>query len=132
MTLVDTSVWIETFRGRDPLDLESEVDFDEVVTCLPVIQEVLQGFRDEAAFRRAEEAMFSLPRVESPMTEEVYRAAVDLYRTGRRTGHTIRSSVDCLIAACALENDLEILHRDRDYAAIARFTRLRQREVGRP
>jgi predicted nucleic acid-binding protein len=132
MTLVDTSIWIEMFRRRDPLDLEAEVDFDELVTCLPVIQEVLQGFRDEAAYRRAEEAMLSLPRVESPMTEQVYRAAVDLYRTGRRTGHTIRSSVDCLIAACALANDLEVLHQDRDYAAIARFSRLRQREIGGP
>lgn len=129
MILVDTSVWIETFRREDPLDLESLVDFDEIVTCLPVIQEVLQGFREEAAFRRAEEAMFSLPIVESPVTEHVYRAAVDLYRTGRATGVTIRSSVDCLVAVCALRHDLEVLHRDRDYAQIARFARLRQREV---
>jgi len=41
MTLVDTSVWIDVFRKRDPLDLEDLVDMDEVVTCLPVLQEVL-------------------------------------------------------------------------------------------
>jgi predicted nucleic acid-binding protein len=127
--LVDTSVWIETFRRRDPLDLEAEVAFEDVVTCLPVVQEVLQGFRDEPAFRKAEEAMFSLPMVESPLTAEVYRQAIDLYRTGQSTGVTIRSSVDCLIAACALRNDLTILHRDRDFSHIAGFSRLRHREV---
>ena len=47
MILVDTSVWIETFRSRRPLDLQAVVDFDDIATCLPVIQEVLQGFRDE-------------------------------------------------------------------------------------
>lgn len=129
MILVDTSVWIETFRRRTPLDLESVVDFDEIVTCLPVIQEVLQGFRSEAAFRTASESMFHLPLVESPMRDEVFRSAIDIYRTGRSTGSTVRSSTDCLIAACALKNDLEVLHRDRDFAAIAGFTRLRQRRI---
>ena len=61
MVLVDTSVWIEVFRkgGRAPVD--SFLDLDEVVTCLPVIQEVLQGFRDQQAFRIAREAMHALP-----------------------------------------------------------------------
>lgn len=42
MTLVDTSVWIEVFRRQDPLDIEAVVPFDEVVTCLPVVQEGCQ------------------------------------------------------------------------------------------
>ena len=41
-----------------------------------------------------------------------------LYRSARRVGLTVRSSVDCLVAACALRHDLEVLHRDRDYAAL--------------
>ena len=44
MILVDTSVWVEFFRESSALDLEATVDFDEVVTCLPVVQEVIQGF----------------------------------------------------------------------------------------
>jgi predicted nucleic acid-binding protein len=97
------------------------------VTCLPVIQEVLQGFRDERAYRQAREAMLSLPIVESPLEEEVFTNAVDLYRMARRAGVTVRSSVDCLIAACAIRHDVEVLHRDRDYAAIAGVSALRQR-----
>jgi len=128
MTLVDTSVWIEVFRARRPLDLEALVPFDEVVTCLPVIQEVLQGFRDEQAFRRARDAMLALPIVEAPLGADVFGEAVALYRLARRAGITVRSSVDCLIAACAVRNDLDLLHRDRDFAALARVASLRVRE----
>lgn len=102
--------------------------FDEVVTCLPVFQEVLQGFREEAAFRMAREAMTALPMVESPVTLEVIEQAVDLFRRARRAGRTIRSSVDCLIAACAIRHDVEVLHRDRDFAALATISSLRARQ----
>lgn len=127
MILVDTSVWIEVFRAQRALDLEGVVEFDEIVTCLPVIQEVLQGFRDERAYRRSREAMFALPIVESPLAEGVFSDAIALYRSARRNGLTVRSSVDCLIAACALRHDLEVLHRNRDYDALARVSPLRHR-----
>jgi len=61
--LLDTSVWIDVFRKNKPFDLAKIGGLDEVVTCLPVVQEVLQGFRDEAAFRVAKEAMLALPCV---------------------------------------------------------------------
>ena len=127
MILVDTSVWIEVFRARRPLDLEAIVDFDDVATCLPIVQEVLQGFREQEAYRRAREAMLSLPTVESPLSSEVFLDAVDLFRSGRRAGMTVRSSVDCLIAACAIRHNLEVLHRDRDFAVISQISTLRQR-----
>ena len=129
MILVDTSVWIDFFRRSHPLDLAVLADFDDVVTCLPVILEVLQGFANEAAFRTAREAMLALPRVESPLSEPVVLEAVALYRSARRLGLTVRSSVDCLVAACALRHDLEVLHRDRDYTALAQASPLRQRTV---
>lgn len=127
MILVDTSVWIEVFRARQPLDLESLVPLEEVATCLPVIQEILQGIRDQRPFRTARDALFSMPVVESPMRTEVILDAVSLYRTARATGKTVRSSVDCLIAACAIRNDLEVLHRDRDFDVIASVSSLQQR-----
>lgn len=129
MILVDSSVWIATFRARDPFDLDGELEFDEIVTCLPVVQEVLQGFRDEREFRHARDAMFALPIVESPLSADVFSLAVDLYRSARRTGLTVRSWVDCLIAACAIRNDLEVLHVDRDYRVIAQVSPLRHRAL---
>ena len=127
--LIDTSVWIEVFRRSRPLDLESVISIDDAVTCLPVVQEVLQGFRDESAFRVAREAMLNLPIVESPLDVDVFEEAVALYRTARSGGWTVRSSVDCLIAACALRHDLVVVHHDRDYEAIAKISRLKQRHL---
>ncbi|MBM4383884.1 MAG: PIN domain-containing protein [Deltaproteobacteria bacterium] len=129
MILVDTSVWVDVFRRFRPLDLDAVIDIGEVVTCLPVIQEVLQGFRDERAFRTARESMLALPCIESPVRESVVLEAVGLYRSARRSGLTIRSSTDCLIAACAIRHDLEVLHRDRDFSAIAQVAPLRHRSV---
>ena len=127
MILVDTSVWIGVFRARRPLDLEASVDLDDVATCLPIVQEVLQGFREENAYRRARDAMLSFPIVESPLGSDVFLDAVGLYRAARRGGRTIRSSVDCLIAACAIRHDLEVLHRDRDFAVLSQVSALRER-----
>ncbi len=129
MVLVDTSIWIEVFKKPPGLDLNALVELDEVVTCLPVAQEVLQGFRDEKAFQIAREAILSFPIVETPMTESLFLEAAGLYRTARRRGLTIRSSVDCLIAVCALRNDLEVLHNDRDFTALSEVSTLRQRPL---
>jgi len=131
VVLVDTSAWIEVFRRPSRLALESVVDFDDIVTCLPVVQEVLQGFTTEPAFRTARSAMLALPIVESPLGTEVFEEAVDLYRRARRAGLTIRSGVDCLIAACAIRHDLTVLHDDRDYGAIAKVSALQQRQIPR-
>lgn len=97
--------------------------------CLPILQEVLQGFRDERAFRIARQAMLALPIVESPLEAAVFEEAVSLYRLARRTGVTVRSSVDCLIAVCAIRNDLTLLHHDRDFDQLARIAPLRSRDV---
>jgi len=92
-----------------------------------VVQEILQGFREEDAYRTARDAMLAFPIVESPLGSDVYLEAIGLYRAARRSGRTVRSSVDCLIAACALRHDLEVLHRDRDFGVLAQISPLRER-----
>ena len=132
MVLVDTSVWIDVFRKPARLRLEDHLDFDEVVTCLPVIQEVLQGFDREADFRRAREAMWALPIVESPLRPALVDDAVDLYRRARRAGLTVRSGIDCLIAACALRHNLAVVHVERDFTNLARVSQLDATDLNRP
>jgi predicted nucleic acid-binding protein len=127
--LVDTSAWIEVFRKPSRVDVTRLLDLDEVVTCLPVIQEVLQGFGDESAFRTAREAMQSLPVVESPLGADAFEEAVALYRSARRAGLAVRSGVDCLIATCALRHGLTVVHVDRDFDLIARVAPLKQRRL---
>ena len=129
MVLVDTSVWVEVFRRPSRLSLGVVADIEEVVTCLPVVQEVLQGFRDERAFRTAREAMWAFPIVESPLSSEIFEEAVRLYRAARRAGLTVRSGVDCLIAACAVRHGLTVAHHDRDFESIAEICPLQTREV---
>lgn len=128
--LVDTSAWIEVFRRRARLTLDEIVgDRDRVVTCLPIIQEVLQGFDDERAFRVAHTAMYALPCVDSPLTSGTIDTAVDLYRRARRAGVTVRSSVDCLVAACASRHHLTVIHRDRDFTALAKLAPFGQVDI---
>jgi predicted nucleic acid-binding protein len=128
--LVDTSAWIELFARPPRVELADVAsDPDDIVTCAPVIQEVLQGIDDEGAFVRARTAMYALPCVESPLGPAVVDAAVDLYRGARRAGLTVRSSVDCLVAACAIRHGLTVVHCDRDYRHLARLYPLDQIDI---
>ena len=131
MFLIDTSVWIEVFRKYSKLNIESVVHFDEMVTCLPVIQEVLQGFDDQQAFDTAREAMYSFPVIESPLRSEVFEDAIDLFRLARRRGYTIRSGTDCLIAACAIRSRLTVLHCDRDFDSLELVSPLKARNLAK-
>lgn len=131
MILVDTSIWVEVFRKPSRLRLEEIGDIKEVVTCLPVVQEVLQGFRDEWAYRLARKALLALPIAEAPLRTEVFLEAAQLFRSARRAGLTVRSGADCLIAACALRNGLTVAHCDRDFDLLARVSPLTVRNFPR-
>ena len=122
MILVDTSVWIEllTGRGRRP----SADDLLECATCGPVLQEVLQGLRPGAASDVFREAFLALPRLSDPLPSVVFLTAAEIYRDGRRRGYSIRSGVDCLIAAIAIQNRVPVWHHDRDFTTIARYAPL--------
>jgi predicted nucleic acid-binding protein len=127
--LLDTSAWVHLLRRGAPRSLPPSVPPEQVVLCLPVLQEVLQGIRDDLTSRRATEALQQFPCVEEPVTRELVLEAVDLYRRARRAGVTPRSGADCLVAACALRHGLEVVHRDRDFAHLARVSTLRERRL---
>lgn len=129
MLLVDTSVWIEVFRKPARLHLEDAAAFDDIVTALPIVQEVLQGFTDERLFVRARDSMLALPIIESPLGEQLFLEAAQMYRSARRAGLTIRSSTDCLIAACAVRHHLTVAHVDRDYDHLAKVSTLQSRRI---
>lgn len=124
MILVDTSAWIEFLRdtGSPVCLLVDEILDSEVVTCDVVHMEVLAGGRDESHLRLLRRILAR------PVLLPTYRtdcdAAAALYRRCRREGTTIRSMLDCLIAAVAIRNGVPILHDDRDFDALARHTEL--------
>jgi predicted nucleic acid-binding protein len=122
--LVDTSVWISLLQSkpRTRLDADRLLNF---VTCGPIIQELLQGLREDPASNILRRDILAVPRISDPVSVSTFMEAAEIYRQGRQKGYTIRSSTDCLIAAIAIQNNVPIWHRDRDYSAIARFTSLR-------
>ncbi|MGK5088472.1 PIN domain-containing protein [Bdellovibrionota bacterium FG-2] len=124
MILVDTSVWVDLLGSAKRHSLAPERMLD-LATCSPVIQEVLQGIKNEKAHQRIMDGLLALPRFEDPPTTELYLEASELYRSGRRRWLTIRSSTDCLIAAIALRHRLTVWHADRDFSSLAAFTDLR-------
>ena len=131
MWLVDTSIWIEVFARPARRRLEDELPLDDVVTALPIVQEVLQGFRDERAYRIARDSILRFQIVEPEMRVDLFIEAAHLFRTARRAGFTVRSSVDCLIAACAVRHRVGVLHSDRDFDTLARIAPFESRNVKR-
>ena len=126
MVLVDSSVWV--LLGELP-SVEELARGEEVVTCPPVIEEVLRGVRSERRYLSLQRTFRAMTVLESPMPLEVFEHAALIFRTARAGGLTIRSGYDCLIAACAIRNAASLLHMDRDFAAIARVTTLEARNL---
>jgi len=135
VTIVDTTVWIDFFRGTDTpevLELQRLIDASEdVCICGVILTEVLQGIREDkdhvAASAAFDEFLFL------PMTRDTFLRAADLYRTLRRKGVTVRNAVDCMIASVAIEHDIPLLHNDRDFDAISTMSRLKVvKTTGRP
>jgi predicted nucleic acid-binding protein len=122
MILVDTSIWIGLLAGGRPK--VAEEDLANFATCGPVVQELLQGLKPGPASDAFRQLLLAVPVLSDPVPLSLYLAAADIYRLGRRKGVTIRSSIDCLIAAIAIENRVPVWHRDRDFGAIAAYTAL--------
>ena len=120
MILLDTSVWIDLFRHRRG-EISAE-DYQDFVTCGPVIQEVFQGLRDVPPSEIFRQGLLDVGRLEDPVPVEAFVEAAEIYRSGRRGGYAIRSTVDCLIAAIAIRRGVPVWHKDRDYSLIARYT----------
>lgn len=119
--LVDTSAWADFLNGhpsRESVALAELIAGDhDLCTCGIVVAEVFQGLRREKD-RREIGARFTHLTFLEPSGIGVYFRAADIYRSLRQKGRTVRSTVDCLIAAIAEENDCRVLARDRDLQLI--------------
>ena len=127
MILVDTSVWIDFFKGEGNNEvalLERFIESEESITHSGIIlQELFQGV-NSAKQRQLIENYFS-PFFELFPQKSTYFLAARIYRDSRSNGHPIRSSIDCLIAALAIESSCKLLHKDRDFEYISEISRLK-------
>ena len=127
MTLIDTSAWVEYLRDSNSATC-NEVDRllnSELALCDAIRMELLAGARDEQHVAQIEKL---LARATVIKTESIdYDNAAAIYRACRKLGLTIRTHIDCLIAAIAIRTRTELLHSDSDFDAIAKVTMLRIR-----
>ena len=128
MVIVDTSVWINYFRGisnetTDKIESLGKNNLDLYTTGI-IVTEILAGLRNEDTFRQIKTELSHLYHVD-PRYPETYISTANIYRKGRSSGITIRKMIDCLIAQVAIENGLFLLHDDEDFIKIAAFTDLK-------
>jgi predicted nucleic acid-binding protein len=128
MIQVDTSVWIDFLKGENSPErrmLHELIENEEDLSLTGIVlTEILQGIREEKQFQTTREYLLEFPIVE-PRGMSTYTEAARIYGICRKKGRTIRSTVDCLIAAICLENDLSVFHKDRDFDIIRECTGLK-------
>jgi predicted nucleic acid-binding protein len=127
--LVDSSVWIDYFRGvvtrqSEFLARRIEAGGAEIAAGDLIVAEVLQGFRSERQAREAAAAFDLIETVDLGGRALAIKSARN-YRLLRARGITVRSTIDALIATFCIEWGISLLHDDRDYDPFARHLGLR-------
>ena len=129
MILVDTSAWIEYFRNGAPSVVhkvekslrEEDVAIGDLIYC-----EILQGIYSESQRKQVEDLLLTLPRFEMVGFEMAEKSAAN-YRLLRSKGVTVRKTIDVIIGTFCVENDLQLIHHDRDFDLMAKHIGLKFR-----
>ena len=119
MILVDSSVWIDFFRGtRTPQaeKLDVLLGTTRIAVGDLILAEVLQGVRDEREFQQVRKTLDSFEQVDLVGREIAVQAAKN-FRKLRELGFTVRKTIDTLIATRCIESNYMLLHSDRDFDA---------------
>jgi predicted nucleic acid-binding protein len=120
--LVDTSVWVEVLRDKTDrmVKVFRERTGDEIIAFSRFTQlELLQGAKNEQEWQRLDTYLSTQYYLEA--TENTWRDAARIYFELRKNGITINSPIDCCIAQLAIETQVLLLHRDKDFERIARI-----------
>jgi len=115
--LVDSSVWIDYFRGiatPQAEKLDSLLGNEPIATGDLILTEVLQGFVSDRDFNQAKKLMTSLVVVDLAGQTIAIQAAKN-FRVLRTLGITVRKTVDTVIATRCIESGLPLLYSDRDF-----------------
>jgi hypothetical protein len=127
LILVDSSVWIDYFRGvvtEQTETLDRLLGREPVAVGDLIVLEVLQGVRSDRDFQRVRKLMAELEIVELGGMDLAVQAAKN-FRRLRVLGVTVRKTIDTLIATRCIESGLELLHSDRDFDPFAQHLGLR-------
>ena len=117
MILVDTSVWIDYFKGvENPHTdlLDTSIIQGSVAIGDLIFLEILQGIRNDKQYRQTKQSLLALNQYEMFGIDMAGKCA-DNYRALRKKGITIRKTADIIIATFCIENNLPLLFLDRDF-----------------
>lgn len=131
MLLIDTSIWIDVLRdksGNAKVRLEAAINNRNYFLPIFAQMELLQGCQNEAEWQKLNQYL-AVQKYIVPDYSTIWLNTARLYFELRRKGITIRSNIDCAIALCAIENNLLLLHCDRDFEQIAQYTILKQSKL---
>jgi len=115
--LVDSSVWIDFFRGKASPEVEwldKNLGIEGFVVGDLILAEVLRGFKEDRGFREARRMLGRLEQL-TLGGEELAVEAASNFRRLRARGITVRGTVDVIIATRCLADGLRLLHSDRDF-----------------
>ena len=129
--VVDSSVWIDFFNQKSSSQIEiiksqllNYSEYSPFVILPIILQEILQGIEDDRQHTVVGNVLSGLERLE--INQFLYaEKAADLYRYLRKKGVTVRKANDCLIAAVCIDYQFDILHNDKDFDNIAKYTSLK-------
>lgn len=127
MILVDTSVWVDYFRGKGTAQtelLEGLLDTQEVAIGDLVFTEVLQGCKIDKEFNEVRRLLGRLDLVALSGEDVVIEAAKN-YRRLRSVGITVRGTIDVVLATRCIASGFQLLHSDRDFDAFEKHLGLR-------
>jgi predicted nucleic acid-binding protein len=117
MVIVDTTVWIDYLRGIENAEthwLDLSLDSQRLGLTNLILCEVLQGISNQGTFAQVRDDLLKFHIFETGGVDLAI-ASAENYRILRQHGHTVRKTIDCLIATFCLQAGHELLHRDRDY-----------------
>jgi predicted nucleic acid-binding protein len=123
MILVDSSVWIDFFNGKEKehvIKLYELLGSEVIVTGDLILVEVLQGFKIDSQFQQAKEALETLPYF-SICNKETALKSAENYRVLRGKGITIRKTIDMIIGTFCIHNNIKLLHNDKDFLPLEKF-----------
>lgn len=127
MILVDSSVWIDYFRGvgtPQTDNLDRFLGTDWLVVGDLILTEVLQGCTTDREFTRLTNLLTLFPVVELGGQDIAIQAARN-FRTLRRLGITVRKTIDAVIATRCIQSGYFLLHNDRDFDPFVQHLGLR-------
>ncbi len=127
MVLVDSSVWINYFNGKNTWQTEI---LDQMLLQIPlftgdlILTEVLQGFRKDKQYNKAKEIM-SILDCKQMGGYEIAVKSVENYRLLRKNGITVRKTIDVIIGTFCINENIPLLHADKDFEPMVKYLNLK-------